>query len=134
MVYSIKVTEFGKWDDGIADIGVTVNMQSGERVMLDDLFEMDKLLDWMYVHGMYSEEYVLMDGTVLTEKEALEHDGHSGWGRMGGWWSVRCYASDWYSFYLYEGKLMILTTMSFGDCEIPLPEIYEYLKVDPWYG
>ena len=41
--------------------------------------------------------------------------------------------TDWDSFYLYKGKLVILRLDSYYDFEIPLPEIYEYLKVDPWY-
>ena len=80
--------------DGIAEIGVTVDMESGERVMLGDLFETNRLADWMCVNRI----------------------------------------EEWNNgFYLYEGRLVVMRSWPLTDEEIPLPELYEYLKVDPWY-
>lgn len=45
IVYSfvaVEETSLGEWkysEDGIIDFGITVDMQTGERCMLDDLFE-----------------------------------------------------------------------------------------------
>lgn len=57
VVYSIEVTDYPDFKryDGIKDLGITINMQSGKRVLLDDLFEQDKILNWFYVMGMYKE-------------------------------------------------------------------------------
>ena len=74
--------------------GVTIDLESGERVMLDDLFETNRLADWMCVNGI--EEW---------------NNGS----------------------YLYEGRLVVMRSWPLTDEEIPLPELYEYLKVDPWY-
>ena len=34
---------------------------------------------------------------------------------------------------ILEGKLVITGKMGIFDFEIPLPEIVEYIVVDPWY-
>lgn len=99
--------------------------------MLGDLFEIDDLMTWMYACGRYQEDSASQCelGFLLTEEEVLAHvrgetlaGGHSFVGR---------YADRYTTFCLYEGELAIL--QSCGSFEIPLPEIYEYLKVAPWY-
>ena len=64
IVYSIQVSDFDRNDDGMADLGVTINLQSGERVMLDDLFDMNGLLTWMYACGRYEENDPLLAALV----------------------------------------------------------------------
>ena len=89
VVYSIKADEPSiKTGKGLAEIGITINMQTGERVMLDDLFSLQDLEGWLVGHG-FNEVY------------------------------------------LYRGELVLMDALFVN--EIPLPEIYEYLKVDPWY-
>lgn len=131
VVYSVKTGSPIKDSDGVANFGVTVDLQSGERAMLGDLFEIDDLMTWMYACGRYQEDSASQCelGFLLTEEEVLAHvrgetlaGGHSFVGR---------YADRYTTFCLYEGELAIL--QSCGSFEIPLPEIYEYLKVDPWY-
>ena len=146
VVYSmqIPIDPDPRWRDGVRDLGITINIQEGKRVLLDDLFEKNKILDWFYVMGMYEEgnwqyrvdKYECLALLLQTEKQKLieyknnlrknnivELDECSWLQGM----------TDWDSFYLYKGKLVILRLDSYYDFEIPLPEIYEYLKVDPWY-
>lgn len=46
---------------------------------------------------------------------------------------LSAYRCTWWSFYISQGKTEILNGWSSFDIEIPLPEVYEYLKIDPWY-
>ena len=133
VIYSIKVDNLNKVSDGEADFGVTVNLQSGERVMLDDLFEIDDLMTWMYACGRYQEDSRSMRelGFLLTEEEILSYVRGGDFYFYKGELFVGRYADRLDTFYLYEGQLVILRNG--GSFEILLPEIYEYLKVDPWY-
>ena len=135
VVYSIKVWNLNEKNyDGVADFGVTINLQSGERVMLDDLLEIDGLMTWMYACGRYKENDPCFPalGFLLTEEEVLTNGAQEGICYEGKEFAER-YALQWDTFYLYEGKLVITGKMGLFDFEIPLPEIYGYLKVDPWY-
>ncbi len=134
IVYSIQVKDFDRNYDGIADFGVTINLQSGERVMLDDLFDMDGLLTWMYACGRYKENDPLFPalGFLMTEEDILMYEAQKGVYYEGKKFLER-YSYQWDTFYLYEGKLVITGKMGIFDFEIPLPEVYEYLKVEPWY-
>lgn len=138
IVYSIKVTDYPDFRryDGIKDLGITINIQDGKRVLLDDLCEQDKISNWFYEMGMYEEGDKLNGGLGLlfqTEEEKIREyrQQNSGMELMEVSWLWE--TLYWDSFNLYKGKLMILRTSGYADFEIPLPEIYEYLKVDPWY-
>lgn len=134
IVYSIQVRDFDRNYDGVADLGVTINLQSGERVLLDDLFDMNGLLTWMYACGRYKEnDYPLsLLGILMTEEDILDYEAQEGVNHEGKDFLER-YAYQWDTFYLYEGKLVITGKMGIFDFEIPLPEIVEYIVVDPWY-
>lgn len=132
VVYSVQVNKNpGKWADGICDLAVVIDMQTGERVLLDDLVDMGGFKNWMYIWGIIPEDDAKQEKSLLgatrTEQENLlemEEDSE---------FAMEDYLMDWTVFYLYEGKLILMESQSFYDFEIPLPEIYEYLKVDPWY-
>ena len=130
VVYSVKAGFPYRSSDGIANFGVTVDLQSGERVMLGDLFEIDDLLNWIYISGRYQENSASQRelGFLLTEEVLSYIQGEA---LTGGQFFVRRYADQFNTFYLYEGQLVILQVM--GSFDIPLPEICEYLRVDPWY-
>ncbi len=131
VVYSVTVDLPYKSSDGVADFGVTVDLQNGERVMLGDLFEIDDLMAWIYISGRYAENSASQRelGFLLTEEEVLSYI--LGESLTRGWFFVERYTEQFNTFYLYEGQLVILQVM--GSFDIPLPEICEYLKVDPWY-
>jgi hypothetical protein len=99
--------------------------------MLGDLFEIDDLLNWIYISGRYQENSASQRelGFLLTEEEVLSYI--QGEALTGGQFFVRRYADQFNTFYLYEGQLVILQVM--GSYDIPLPEICEYLRGDPWY-
>ncbi len=130
VVYLIECSEWDKWSDGIAHIGVTIDMQTGERLRLDDLFDFDGLLWWLCMNDSMSEDGLrerLIRGSVLSEEEFVENYCED---RV----PVRYYVEHCCSFYLYQGKVEIMVgPYQFMHQEIPLPEVYEYLKVDPWY-
>ena len=146
VVYSmqIPIDPDPRWRDGVRDLGITINIQEGKRVLLDDLFEKNKILDWFYVMGMYEEgnwqyrgeKYEGLGLLLQTEKQkVIEYKNNLRKNNIVeldecSWLQGM---TDWDSFYLYKGKLVILRLDSYYDFEIPLPEIYEYLKVDPWY-
>ena len=127
VVYSIKADEPStKTGKGLAEIGITINMQTGERVMLDDLFSLQDLEGWLVGHG-FNEVYLYdnnIHGTVLTEKEIISQLDVKGQRAL-------LYYNTALKFYLYRGELIFMDALFVN--EIPLPEIYEYLKVDPWY-
>ncbi|MDE6388746.1 MAG: hypothetical protein K2L82_13190 [Lachnospiraceae bacterium] len=130
IVYSIPTDSHGKWDDEICDLPVIIDIQAGERVMLDDLMEVEGLKNWMvfeYGWTVKSDNIEQFNGLVRTERENLEDMYYTG--KL----AMQHYQNDWLTFYLYRGKLILLDSESLADIEIPLPEIYEYLKVDPWY-
>ncbi len=131
VVYSIQIEEASKsFGDGIADIGITINIETGERFMLDDLFEIEGLSNWLSAN-VYGDEKKLIDklqGSLMTEEEITEYFSDNIIGT-----ALNSYRYDLWSFYLSQGKLVILNGWSSFDIEIPLPEIYEYLKTDPWY-
>ena len=129
IVYSISMEDPWKEDDGIFDLAVVVNIQTGERVMLDDLMDMDGLIDWMMLqYPRMEEDYY--KGLIRTEGENLKDMKDMGYTGSD---AMRYYQNKWITFYLYSGRLILLDQGSAFDYEIPLPEIYEYLKVDPWY-
>lgn len=127
VVYSIKADEPSiKTGKGLAEIGITINMQTGERVMLDDLFSLQDLEGWLVGHG-FNEVYLYdnnIHGTVLTEKEIISQLDVKGQRAL-------LYYNTALKFYLYRGELVLMDALFVN--EIPLPKIYEYLKVDPWY-
>lgn len=130
IVYSIPTDSHWKWDDEICDLPVVVDIQTGERVMLDDLLEVEGLKDWVafeYGWMVKADTIGQFNGLVRTERENLDDMDYTGKSAM------QHYQNEWLTFYLYRGKLILLDVESFADTEIPLPEIYEYLKVDPWY-
>ena len=129
VVYSISMDDSWMEDDGIFDLAVVVNIQTGERVMLDDLMDMDGLIDWMMLqYPRMEEDYykglIRTEGENLTDMKDMGYTGSD---------AMRYYQNKWITFYLYSGRLILLDQGSAFDYEIPLPEIYEYLKVDPWY-
>lgn len=138
VVYSLRtaINPDIRKHDGMADLGITINMQTGTRVMLDDLFEIEKMYNWMSVTGIdlkrgYDD---FLESISLTEKELLDWYNEENNEQLDGFEAVDKYNhGDWRSFYLYEGKLVILGGNYAANWEIPLPEVYEYLKVDPWY-
>ncbi len=146
VVYSLQIPidPDPRWRDGVKDFGITIHMQDGKRVLLDDLFEKDKILDWFYAMGMYEEgnkqyggeKYEGLGLLLQTEKEKATEFKDNVQKNNIVKLDEKCWLlgmTDWDSFYLYKGKLAILRMDSFYDFEIPLPEIYEYLKVEPWY-
>ena len=132
VVYSIKMEEASKnFGDGIADIGITINMETGERYMLDDFFEVDGLLNWMCANACSGDEKMILDhlwGSIMTEQEITRRRGNQIVSSP-----LSAYQNTWRSFYISQGKIEILNGWSSFDIEIPLPEVYEYLKIDPWY-
>ncbi len=98
--------------------------------MLDDLMEVEGLKNWMvfeYGGAVKADSIEQFNGLVRTEKENLDDMDYTG--KL----AMQNYQNDWLTFYLYRGKLVLLDSESLADLEIPLPEIHEYLKVDPWY-
>ena len=131
IVYSFEISTPSKMWDGCSDIGVTVNMETGERCMLDELLQMeDGLLEFLCVNTTGDEDRWMknLKGCIFTEEELLAYNhGSLEYG-------VRNYDGlEFISFYLYSGKLVLTSPFSFADMEIPLPEISQYLLVDPWY-
>lgn len=131
IVYTFEISSFSEMWDGCSDIGVTVNMETGERCMLDELFNMDDgLLEFLCANTTWDEDSWMkqLKGCVLTEEELLAYN-------YGGLeYEIRNYdGMQLCSFYLYSGKLVLTSPFSFADMEIPLPEISRYLTVDPWY-
>lgn len=113
------------------EMGITVNMQTGERYMLDDFFELYDLNEWMSVNGFGSIDY--SGGCVLGERRLAEkrkkdefYEGDDIITRL------TFPAQSWLSFYLYDGRI-VFVRCDYNDYTIELPDIYEYLKVDPWY-
>lgn len=131
VVYSIQMTEQWRWEeDEICDLPVVVDIWTGERVMLDDLIEVEGLVNHMAINNSWrvsSEHIGELHGLVRTEKENLQDMADKGRAAM------ESYHSEWRTFYLYRGGLVLLMEVSAYDYELPLPEIHEYLKVDPWY-
>ena len=119
-----------KFGDGIADIGITINMETGERFMLDDFFEVEGLGNWLCANVCSDEEMLLerLQGSIMTEQEIIERHSQQIIGSP-----LSAYRCTWWSFYISQGKMEILNGWSNVDIEIPLPEVYEYLKIDPWY-
>ena len=98
--------------------------------MLDDLIEVEDLKNWMMFDYSWlgkSENIEMFNGLVRTERENLENMDYTEELAM------QHYQNKWLTFYLYRGRLILLDSESIADIEIPLPEICEYLKVDPWY-
>lgn len=130
VVYSIQMEEASKnFGDGIADIGITVNIKTGERFMLDDFFEVERFSNWLAAAGRAGTmrtDYLL--GSIMTEQELAERYDDEIIGI-----TVNSYRRDLCSFYIYKGKIVLLNGSSAFDVEIPLPEVYEWLKTDPWY-
>lgn len=130
IVYSIPTDSYWRWDDEICDLPVVVDIQTGERVMLDDLMEVEGLKNWMafeYGWAVKADKIEQFNGLVRTERENLDDMDYNGELAM------QHYQNSWITFYLYRGRLILLDPESLADIEIPLPELYEYLKVDPWY-
>lgn len=130
IVYSIPTEIHWRWDDDICDLPVVIDIQTGERVMLDDLIEVEDLKNWMMFDYSWlgkSENIEMFNGLVRTERENLENMDYTEELAM------QHYQNKWLTFYLYRGRLILLDSESIADIEIPLPEICEYLKVDPWY-
>ncbi len=131
VVYSIQMAE--QWsgeEDEICDLPIVVDIKTGERVMLDDLMDAEGLINRMSINKSWrvdSEHIGELNGLVRTEKENLQDMADKGRAAM------ESYHSEWRAFYLYRGGLVILMELSSYDYEVPLPEIHEYLKVDPWY-
>ena len=99
--------------------------------MLDELLYMeDGLLEFLCVNTTWDEDRWMKElkGCIFTEEELLAYNhGSLEYG-------VRNYDGlEFISFYLYSGKLVLTSPFSFADMEIPLPEISQYLLVDPWY-
>lgn len=113
------------------EMGVTINMQTGERYMLDDLFKLFYLNEWMSVNGFDCIDYpggCVLDERGLAEKRK-EDEFYEGDDII-----TRLTFPDqsWLSFYLYNGRIVFVRCDG-NDYTIELPDIYEYLKVDPWY-
>ena len=134
VVYSIEVDYPSKqFGDGFVELGVTVNMISGERYLLDDLFEVDYLSKWLCTNVWtgYDKQKTqeCLQGSVLTERELIERvSEEKNVIRV-----VSNYRFNWHSYYISPGKLVLFGSW-WNDAEIPLPDIYQYLKVDPWFA
>lgn len=134
VVYSIQMPEQREWewkeDDEICDLPVVIDIKTGERIMLDDLMDVTGVINSMSINVSWrvsSEHIGELHGLVRTEKENLQDMADKGRAAM------ESYHSEWRTFYLYRGGLVLLMEVSAYDYELPLPEIHEYLKVDPWY-
>lgn len=131
VVYSIQMAERWRWEeDEICDLPVVVDIKTGERVMLDDLMEMDGLVNYIQINNSWraaSDQIGGFEGLLRSEKGNLQNMTEKGMEAMAS------YNNEWRTFYLYRGKLVLLMEASAYDFEVPLPEIHEYLKVDPWY-
>ena len=131
VLYSVDYMDSSKWGGGKAEFGVTVNMKTGERCMLDDLIDINAYLEWRVINyvGDKDERQVreALESTVLTEPELIQ-DNYDYVEN-----ALTAYSTWRDSFYLSPGRLVMRGT-NFADIVYPLPEIYEWLKVDPWYG
>ncbi|MCM1251967.1 MAG: hypothetical protein NC321_04035 [Clostridium sp.] len=126
VVYSIKAeTPSKQTGKGLAEIGITINMRTGERFMLDDLFSLQELEGWLVGQGM-NEVYIYnnIHAALLTEEEIISQLNVKGQRAL-------LYYNTALTFYLHCGELVFMDSLFVT--EIPLPEIYDYLKVDPWY-
>lgn len=134
VVYSIQMPEQQEWewkeDDEICDLPIVIDIKTGERIMLDDLMDVTGVINSMSINKSWrvnSEHVGELHGLIRTEKENLQDMADKGKAAM------ESYHSEWRTFYLYRGGLVLLMEVSAYDYEVPLPEIHEYLKVDPWY-
>ena len=137
VIYSIEYQEalYGVYN-GKIEFGVTVNMQTGERCMLDDFVDINALSEWCSVNLFYydneQETRDDLESAVLTETEQITQ-------RIAQQYSdslddsLRSFRYSHPSFYISPGRLMIMGKF-YNDVGMPLPEIYQWLKVDPWYG
>lgn len=113
------------------EMGVTVNMKTGERYMLDDLFELRGLNKWMSVNDFHCIDD--SGGCVLGERRLAENRKKDEFYEGDNIITRLTFPSDaWISFYLYAGRV-VFVGCDYDDYTIELPDIYEYLKVDPWY-
>ena len=127
VVYSIPISDQNELDDGILDIPIVLDMQTGERLKLDDLIEVEKLKFWLVCHGIVSDNFTWqMYGIISQERELF-------YGYSVNWYMEFSEYTALDKFYLDRGRLILLEYRSTGDDKIPLSEIYECLKVDPWY-
>lgn len=127
VVYSIPICDENELDDGILDLPVVLDMQTGERLRLDDFIEVEELKYWLVCHGQLPDDFTWQLQGILTPERQLFYG----------------YSVNWYEdfsgytaldkFYLSRGRLILLGHQSTSDENIPLPELFDYLKVDPWY-
>ena len=123
----------GEWKyrgDGIVDFGVTVDMRTGERCMLDDLFEKQGLLEWL--NSNIGSKWELLwqlqlSRSILPEEKFIEDGYEKGYSA----YHVVLDFCQQDTFYLYPGRLVL--SNSWDDLGVPLQDISQYLKVDPWY-
>jgi len=131
VVYSIQMAE--QWrgeEDEICDLPVVVDISTGERVMLDDLIEVDGLINHMAINNSWrvaADQIGGFKGALRSEEENLQDMADKGKAAMAS------YHNEWRTFYLYRGGLVLLMEVSAYDYEVSLPEVHVYLKVDPWY-
>ncbi len=127
VVYSIPICDENELDDGILDLPVVLDMQTGERLRLDDFIEVEELKYWLVCRGKLPDDFTWQLQGILTPERQLFYG----------------YSVNWYEdfsgytaldrFYLSRGRLILLSHRSTSDENIPLAELFAYLKVDPWY-
>lgn len=131
--YSFRIQEpyvYEPYGDGVVDFGVTVDMQTGERVMMDDLFAMQKFTEWWCLNLGNMDEVKLqrrMERAIVPEKVVIKN-WDIGEGKIS---SALNGMLSMQTFYLYKGRIVL--SDAWGDVGIPLQDVSQYLKVDPWY-
>ena len=127
VVYSIPIPEQNGLDDGILDLPVVLDMQTGELLKLDDLVDVEALKYWLVCQGVVSDGFTWqMHGIISMEEELFLAYYGSGYGEYDKYTALD-------RFYLDRGRLILLEYQSSSDDKIPLSELFDCLKVDPWY-
>ena len=102
-------------------------MQPGARLRLDDLVEVEALKYWLVCQGVVSDSFTWqMHGIISMEEELFLAYYGSGYGEYDKYTALD-------RFYLDRGRLILLKYQSSSDVNIPLSELFDCLKVDPWY-
>lgn len=127
VVYSIPICDENELDDGILDLPVVLDMQTGDRLRLDDFIEVEGLKNWLVCRGSLPDDFTWqLHGILSAERWLFFGDSVNWYVDFSGYTALD-------RFYLSRGRLILLSDRSTRDENIPLAELFDYLKVDPWY-
>lgn len=127
VVYSIPITDPNELDDGILDLPIVLDMQTGERLKLDDLIDVEELKYWLVCRVSLPIDFKWQWNGILSQERELFY------GNSVNWYMEFSDYSALERFYLDQGRLILLEYQSDSDDNIPLSEMFGYLKADPWY-